>query len=62
MGAVQLGFGAVSTALVSMFNNGTAMPMSVVMCTCAIISFTVLLIGRKMIRQKQVSFEFLNED
>src|SRR6185312_7399177 len=36
MGAIQLGIGAVSTALVSIFNNGTAMPMAVVMCFCAV--------------------------
>lgn len=52
MGAIQLGIGAVSTALVSVFNNGTAMPMAVVMCCCAISSFTVLLIGRKVIEKK----------
>jgi MFS transporter, DHA1 family, multidrug resistance protein len=49
MGAIQLGIGAVSTALVSIFNNGTAMPMAAVMCACALGSFTVLLIGRMRI-------------
>jgi DHA1 family bicyclomycin/chloramphenicol resistance-like MFS transporter len=49
MGAIQLGIGAVSTALVSILNNGTAMPMAVVMCACAICSFTILLIGRRKI-------------
>jgi MFS transporter, DHA1 family, multidrug resistance protein len=49
MGAIQLGIGAVSTALVSIFNNGTAMPMAVVMCCCAVSSFVVLLIGRSVI-------------
>jgi len=49
MGAIQLGIGAVSTALVSILNNGTAMPMAAVMCACAIGSFTVLVIGRKRI-------------
>ncbi|MEO9146862.1 MAG: multidrug effflux MFS transporter [Ginsengibacter sp.] len=49
MGAIQLGIGAVSTALVSLLANGTAMPMAAVMCTCAITSFIVLLIGRKII-------------
>jgi len=56
MGAIQLGIGAISTALVSIFNNGTAMPMAVVMCFCAISSFTVLLIGRRIIgRQKNIN-------
>ncbi len=52
MGAIQLGIGAVSTALVSIFNNGTAIPMAVVMCCCAVSSFTVLLIGRRVIKMK----------
>lgn len=49
MGAIQLGIGAISTALVSIFNNGTAMPMAAVMCVCAMSSFVVLMIGRKKI-------------
>ncbi|HEY5370755.1 MAG TPA: multidrug effflux MFS transporter [Hanamia sp.] len=53
MGAIQLGFGAVSTALVSVFNDGTSMPMAAVMCVCAISSFVVLLIGRKIIASPQ---------
>ncbi len=51
MGAVQLGIGAISTALVSILNNNTAMPMAAVMCACAISSFTVLLTGRKIIKK-----------
>ena len=51
MGSIQLGIGAISTALVSLLNNGTALPMSAVMCACAIISFTVLLIGRRVIKR-----------
>jgi DHA1 family bicyclomycin/chloramphenicol resistance-like MFS transporter len=55
MGAIQLGIGALSTALVSILNNGTAMPMAAVMCACAITSFTVLLIGRtRIIEVKEV--------
>ena len=49
MGAVQLGIGAISTALVSVLNNNTAMPMAAVMCACAVGSFIVLLMGRKVI-------------
>jgi MFS transporter, DHA1 family, multidrug resistance protein len=52
MGAIQLGIGAISTALVSVFSNGTAMPMAVVMCCCAVSSFVVLLIGRRVIAKK----------
>jgi DHA1 family bicyclomycin/chloramphenicol resistance-like MFS transporter len=49
MGAIQLGLGAISTALVSVFNNGTPMPMAAVMCVCATGSVVVLLIGRRII-------------
>lgn len=53
MGALQLGIGAISTALVSILNNGTAMPMAAVMCACAVCSFSVLLMGRKAIAAGQ---------
>jgi DHA1 family bicyclomycin/chloramphenicol resistance-like MFS transporter len=57
MGAVQLGIGAISTALVSILNNGTPMPMAAVMCACAIGSFLVLMIGRRRIRLSMVNKE-----
>jgi len=53
MGAVQLGIGAISTALVSILNNGTALPMAAVMCGCAVLSFIILIIGRKKIALKK---------
>jgi DHA1 family bicyclomycin/chloramphenicol resistance-like MFS transporter len=49
MGALQLGIGALATALVSVFNNKTAMPMATAMCACAILSFIVLMMGRRVI-------------
>jgi DHA1 family bicyclomycin/chloramphenicol resistance-like MFS transporter len=55
MGAVQLGIGAIATALVSLLNNNTAMPMVAVMCTCAILSFVILLLGRKAISRQVVN-------
>lgn len=55
MGALQLGIGAVSTALVSIFNNGTPMPMAAVMCICAVGSFVVLMIGRRVIASAKVA-------
>jgi DHA1 family bicyclomycin/chloramphenicol resistance-like MFS transporter len=58
MGAIQLGIGAISTALVSILNNGTAMPMAAVMCACAVGSFLVLIIGRRRIgMEKEISFQ-----
>ena len=58
MGALQLGIGAISTALVSLLNNGTAMPMAAVMCACAVGSFLVLMIGRRRIRLSMSNEEF----
>ncbi|HET7117783.1 MAG TPA: multidrug effflux MFS transporter [Hanamia sp.] len=56
MGAIQLGIGAISTAMVSIFANNTAMPMAAVMCVCAMSSFVVLLIGRRVIASSKISF------
>lgn len=52
MGALQLGIGAVATALVSMLNNKTVIPMAGVMCVCAIGSFSILLMGRRKIKKQ----------
>jgi DHA1 family bicyclomycin/chloramphenicol resistance-like MFS transporter len=49
MGAIQLGIGAFTSALVSMLHNETALPMTGVMAFCALLSFVVLLLGRKVI-------------
>ena len=49
MGAIQLGIGAFTSALVSMVSNNTEIPMVSVMCACAVLSFVVLLMGRKAI-------------
>lgn len=49
MGAIQLGIGAITTGLVSILNNHTAIPMAGVMCFCAVGSFVFLLMGRKAI-------------
>ena len=54
MGAVQLGIGAITTALVSILNDNTAMPMAAVMCACAVCSFVVLLMGRKVIYKTKI--------
>lgn len=53
MGAVQLGIGAIVTALVGILNDKTAMPMVGMMCACAIVSFIVLLIGRRFIKNQE---------
>ncbi|MEO6221362.1 MAG: multidrug effflux MFS transporter [Ginsengibacter sp.] len=49
MGAIQLGIGAFTSALVSVLHNETALPMAGVMAACAVISFGVLMAGNKVI-------------
>lgn len=51
MGAVQLGIGAVATALVGLLNDKTAMPMVGMMCLCAILSFLLLITGRGIMKK-----------
>jgi MFS transporter, DHA1 family, multidrug resistance protein len=52
MGAVQMGLGAISSGLVSLFSNSTALPMTAVMACCAICSLIILYFGKRMIRYK----------
>jgi len=49
MGAIQMGIGALTSALVSLLQNHTALPMTGVMSCCAITSLSVFTIGRKII-------------
>ncbi len=51
MGAVQLGIGAVATALVGLLNDQTAMPMTGMMCLCAALSFIILISGRGIMKK-----------
>lgn len=54
MGAIQLGIGAFSSALVSFLHNETALPMAGVMACCALVSFIVLMLGRKVIYRTNI--------
>jgi MFS transporter, DHA1 family, multidrug resistance protein len=53
MGGIQMGIGALISAMVSWFSNGTALPMTGVMAFCAASAFTVLMIGRKIICKQE---------
>lgn len=53
MGAVQLGIGALATALVSALSNNTALPMTGVMLLCGSSAFLMFNIGSRSIRRKQ---------
>ena len=52
MGGIQMGMGAGTSVLVSLLSNHTALPMTGVMLGCSVLSFIILLIGRKVIYQK----------
>lgn len=52
LGSIQMGIGAFTSALVSYLNNGTAMPMTAVMATCAATSFVIVMICGRIIRNK----------
>lgn len=61
MGAIQMGIGAFTSALVSILSNNTALPMTGVMAGCAIASFCILMIGGKIIRVKATRKEVEEE-
>jgi len=61
MGAIQMGIGAFTSALVSYLSNQTTLPMTGVMAGCAITSFSILMIGGKIIRYKATLAEVEEE-
>ena len=52
MGAVQMACGALASALVGVFFNGTAMPLMAIMFSCSLMGLLMLTIGRKRIEYK----------
>ncbi len=62
MGAIQMSIGAFTSALVSLLQNHTALPMTGVMACCAITAFSVFTFGRKIITQRASVEEVEEED
>lgn len=60
MGAIQMGLGALASAMVGVLANGTALPMTGVMAACAVIGLLILSIGSRKIRYKS-RFEDVEE-
>lgn len=52
MGALQMGFGSLASALVGITSDGTAVPMAGIMAGCAFIGFVILMLGHRRIRFK----------
>jgi DHA1 family bicyclomycin/chloramphenicol resistance-like MFS transporter len=61
MGAIQMTIGAGTSALVSVLQNHTALPMVGVMACCAAAAFSVFSLGRKIITQR-ASLEAIEEE
>jgi len=61
MGAIQMSIGAGTSALVSVLQNHTALPMTGVMACCAIAALSVFSLGRKIIIQR-ASIEKVEEE
>ncbi|HUS00911.1 MAG TPA: multidrug effflux MFS transporter [Chitinophagaceae bacterium] len=61
MGGIQLAVGALTSGIVSFLTNGTALPMTGVMASCALLSFCILLAGRKVIRYNTSVLEVQEE-
>ena len=59
MGALQMAFGALASALVGLFFNHTAVPMVAIMASCSTMGLLILLTGRKRVefKEKQVDVE-----
>ena len=62
MGAIQMSIGAGTSALVSVFQNHTALPMTAVMACCAVSALTVFSLGRKIIIQRTSIEKVVEED
>lgn len=53
MGALQMGFGSIASAMVGAMNDGTQLPMASIMTGCAVIGLIILLMGsRKVVAPK----------
>ena len=60
MGAIQMGLGALASAMVGVLANGTALPMTGIMAACAVIGLLILSIGSRKIRY-QSRYEDIEE-
>jgi DHA1 family bicyclomycin/chloramphenicol resistance-like MFS transporter len=62
MGAIQLGIGATASAMVSILQNHTALPMTGVMAFCSITAFSIFMFGRKITIRQPAPEELEEED
>lgn len=57
MGALQMGLGAFASAMVGFINNGTSLPMTGIMASCAALGLIVLTIGQQKIKKASTTLE-----
>ena len=57
MGAIQMGIGSMTSALVGFLGTHSAVPMTGVMACCSMTSFAILLIGSRRIRYRAAIME-----
>ena len=62
LGCIQMAIGAFTSAMVSYFANNTALPMTGVMGCCAVISFTIVLLGGRVMRNENATKEQAQEE
>lgn len=62
MGAIQLSIGAVASAIISVLQNHTQLPMAAVMAVCATTAFVVFYLGRKSLRYRSSLEDVEQED
>ncbi|HWJ90792.1 MAG TPA: multidrug effflux MFS transporter [Flavisolibacter sp.] len=62
MGAIQMGIGAGASALVSLLQNGTALPMAGVMASAALLASLILLLGRRLVITPASGKQLAKED
>lgn len=62
IGAIQMTIGASASAIISVFENHSALPMAVVMACCAIIAFTIFSSGRKFLIKDVDEKDLMNQD
>lgn len=61
LGGIQMGMGALATVFVSIFSNHTAIPMAAAMAVCALTSFSIQLLGRRVIIKKATAAQVEQE-
>ena len=62
MGAIQMGIGATASAVVSILQDNTALPMAGVMAFCSISAFSIFMLRRKIAVQQPTLEELEEED